>query len=66
MRTILAIDQSTSASKAILYDTNGQLIDKVSLPHKQIYPQLGWVEHNGEEIYKLLYSEWKKTVKRVL
>jgi len=56
MRTILAIDQSTSASKAILFDTNGQLVDKVSSPHKQIYPQPGWVEHNAEEIYKNVVS----------
>jgi glycerol kinase len=56
MRTILAIDQSTSASKAMLFDINGQLVDKVSLPHEQIYPQPGWVEHNGKEIYQNVVS----------
>jgi len=51
MRYILAVDQSTSATKAILFDTAGTLIDKTSLPHQQIYPQPGWVEHDAEEIY---------------
>src|SRR5207237_1265615 len=49
--TILAIDQSTSATKALLYDTAGNLLDKASLEHRQIYPQPGWVEHDGEEIW---------------
>src|SRR5256885_1114263 len=52
MPTILAIDQSTSATKAILFGTSGELIDKASLEHKQIYPQPGWVEHDAEEIWR--------------
>src|SRR5437016_3276106 len=49
--TILAIDQSTSATKALLYDTAGNLLDKASIDHRQIYPQPGWVEHDAEEIW---------------
>ena len=52
MNAILAIDQSTSASKALLFDTQGRLIDQSSLEHRQIYPRPGWVEHNPEEIYR--------------
>src|SRR2546430_17469273 len=52
MQKILAIDQSTSATKALLYDTSGKLIDKASIEHKQIYPQPGWVEHDAEEILR--------------
>src|SRR2546423_3793506 len=52
MNTILAIDQSTSATKAILYDTRGQLVAKEALEHRQIYPQPGWVEHDAEEIWR--------------
>ena len=52
MKTMLAIDQSTSATKAILFDQGGQLVDKVSIPHEQIYPRPGWVEHDAEEIYQ--------------
>ena len=54
MSLILAIDQSTSATKAILFDESGRLIDKASCEHRQIYPQAGWVEHDPEEIWKNL------------
>jgi len=49
--TILAIDQSTSATKALLFRPDGTLIDKIALEHRQHYPQPGWVEHDAEEIY---------------
>ena len=49
---ILALDQSTSATKALLFGPDGQLLDSISLPHKQYYPQSGWVEHDAEEIYQ--------------
>src|SRR5689334_23301613 len=52
MSLILAIDQSTSATKAIIFDANGQRVDKVSRDHQQIYPQPGWVEHDAEEIWR--------------
>lgn len=52
MTRILALDQSTSATKALLYDANGTLIDKCAVEHRQIYPQAGWVEHDGEEIWR--------------
>ena len=52
MKSILAIDQSTSATKAMLFDQHGRLADKVSISHEQIYPRPGWVEHDAEEIYQ--------------
>ncbi len=48
----LAIDQSTSATKALLYDAAGMVIDKETCEHRQIYPQPGWVEHDAEEIWQ--------------
>jgi len=51
MSLILAIDQSTSATKAILFDTRGRVLDKASRNHRQIYPQPGWVEHDADEIW---------------
>jgi glycerol kinase len=47
----LAIDQSTSATKALLFSANGRLLDQEALPHHQIYPRPGWVEHDAEEIF---------------
>ena len=51
MTTFLGIDQSTSATKALLFSAAGELLDHVSLPHRQLYPQPGWVEHDADEIY---------------
>jgi glycerol kinase len=52
MPRILALDQSTSATKALLFDSDGRLLDKESRDHRQIYPQPGWVEHDAEEIWQ--------------
>ena len=52
MSLVLAIDQSTSATKAILFDESGQTHSKASQPHRQIYPQPGWVEHDAKEIWQ--------------
>lgn len=48
---IIAIDQSTSATKAILFNTRCEVINRVNVEHQQYYPQAGWVEHDAEEIY---------------
>lgn len=48
---IIAIDQSTSATKAMLFDERCQMLRRVNVPHKQYYPKPGWVEHDAEEIY---------------
>jgi glycerol kinase len=48
---ILAIDQSTSATKAVLFDKNGTLINRVTIAHNQYYPKPGFVEHDPVEIY---------------
>jgi glycerol kinase len=52
MTMILAIDQSTSATKAVLFDAAGAVVDKASREHRQIYPQPGWVEHDADEIWQ--------------
>jgi glycerol kinase len=52
MTHILAIDQSTSATKAVLFDATGQVVDQAARDHRQIYPQAGWVEHDAEEIWQ--------------
>lgn len=49
---IISIDQSTSATKALLFDSDCRLVKQVGVPHKQYYPQPGWVEHDAEEIYR--------------
>ncbi len=48
---ILAIDQSTSATKVMLFDALANLVHRVSYPHQQYYPEEGFVEHDPEEIF---------------
>lgn len=49
---IIAIDQSTSATKAMLFSEQCELLHRVNIEHQQFYPQTGWVEHDAEEIYQ--------------
>jgi glycerol kinase len=48
---ILSIDQSTSATKAVLFDNKAQFVARANAEHKQYYPKPGWVEHDPEEIF---------------
>ena len=64
MSLILAIDQSTSATKAVLFDARGKVLDKASKSHRQIYPQPGWVEHDAEEIWKNVLAVIREIAKR--
>lgn len=48
---IITIDQSTSATKALLFNENCELLHRVNIEHLQFYPQSGWVEHDANEIY---------------
>ena len=50
---IITIDQSTSATKAMLFSEDCELLHRVNIEHQQFYPQIGWVEHDAEEIYKM-------------
>jgi glycerol kinase len=52
MSHIVAIDQSTSATKAVLFNAAGGVVDRSAREHRQIYPQAGWVEHDAEEIWQ--------------
>jgi len=53
---IVAIDQGTTSSRAILFNTKGKSLFRSQLEFKQYFPKNGWVEHNPEEI-------WNKTKK---
>lgn len=64
MTAVLAIDQSTSATKALIFDAQGQVLDKVSLGHQQYYPTPGWVEHDADEIYANTLATIETLVKR--
>jgi glycerol kinase len=64
MRIVLAIDQSTSATKAVLFDAQDKVLDRASRSHQQIYPQPGWVEHDPNEIWKNVLEVIREIVGR--
>ena len=47
---VIALDQGTTSSRAVLIDRAGRMVDCVQRPFQQIFPQPGWVEHNPQEI----------------
>ncbi|TDW30640.1 glycerol kinase GlpK [Cryobacterium psychrophilum] len=48
---VLAIDQGTTSSRAIIFDKSGSIISTGQLEHEQIFPKAGWVEHDPKEIW---------------
>ena len=49
---ILAIDQGTTSTRAMIFDHSGSVISVDQVEHEQIFPKAGWVEHNGIEIWE--------------
>jgi glycerol kinase len=49
---ILAIDQGTTSTRAIVFDTTGQPVASAQKELPQIFPKPGWVEHDPEEIWR--------------
>ena len=49
---VLALDQGTTSSRAILFDSRGVAVRKAQQPFRQSFPQPGWVEHDPEEIWQ--------------
>ena len=47
---ILALDQGTTSSRAIVFDKHGEIKGSVNQEFPQIYPHTGWVEHDPVEI----------------
>ena len=62
---IIAIDQSTSSTKALLFDEECRLLARTNVDHKQYYPQTGWVEHDAEEIYQNTIEAIRKLMAEV-
>jgi glycerol kinase len=53
---ILALDQGTTSSRAILFDYDGNIVTTAQKEFTQLYPQPGWVEHDAEEIWSTQFS----------
>jgi glycerol kinase len=48
---VIALDQGTTSSRAILFDRAGEIVSRAQYPFQQHYPQPGWVEHDPMEIW---------------
>lgn len=61
MNYILAIDQGTSSTRVIIFNSEGEQVDIRQYPVTQFYPKTGWVEHDPEEIWQ----QTQKAIKEV-
>ena len=61
---VLAIDQGTTSSRAILFDQNLQIAATAQQEFKQIFPRSGWVEHDPEEVWQSVLSTCRDVLQK--
>ena len=61
---VLAIDQGTTSSRAILFNHDGEIVAVAQKEHAQILPRAGWVEHDAAEIWANVRSVWPASCRR--
>ena len=61
---LVAIDQGTTSSRAILFSLSGKSIYTSQKEFKQYFPKNGWVEHNPNEIWLTTLRALKKVIKK--
>ena len=59
---LLAIDQGTTSSRAIVFDQTGQIVAQAQQEFRQIFPQDGWVEHDPEDIWSSTLAVCKEAL----
>ena len=52
MKAVVALDQGTTSSRAIVFDTSGRMLAVAQREFAQHFPQPGWVEHDAVEIWR--------------
>lgn len=62
MSLVLAIDQGTTGSRAIVFDRNGRTVASAYEEFPQHFPRPGWVEHDPEEIWRSVYRTVQKAL----
>ena len=50
MKYVLALDQGTTSSRAIVFNKQGEIVGSAQQEFEQVYPKVGWVEHQPKEI----------------
>jgi glycerol kinase len=59
---LLAIDQGTTSTRAILFDASGAVCHTARQELRQIYPRPGWVEHDPEEIWRAVVATCRQAI----
>ena len=59
---VLAIDQGTTSTRAIIFNKASEIVSLAQMEFSQICPKSGWVEHNPEEIWETVYEVIKETL----
>ncbi len=61
---ILSLDSGTTSNRAILFNHSGDIVDVAQEEFEQIYPQVGWVEHDPETIWQTQLKVAKEVIKK--
>jgi glycerol kinase len=64
MTYLLALDQGTSSSRSIVFDTSGAIVSMAQREFRQIYPQPGWVEHDPNELWQTQFATAQEALAR--
>ena len=64
MKHVLALDQGTTSSRAIVFDRRGRNVASAQREFRQIYPRPGWVEHDAKEIWKTQLTVARQALRR--
>ena len=64
MKDILALDQGTTSSRAILFDEEGKPVSVAQREIQQIFPQAGWVEHDPVEIFRTQRDTGREAIRQ--
>lgn len=65
MKYVLAIDQGTTSSRAIIFDRKGNIIAVAQQEFTQYFPQPGWVEHDAEEIWQSVQQVVREVLREI-
>ncbi len=61
-RYVAALDQGTTSTRCMLFDSHGQMIALTQREHRQYYPRPGWVEHDAAEIWDIVREILPRTL----
>ncbi|MDE6790716.1 MAG: glycerol kinase GlpK [Clostridia bacterium] len=64
MKYVLALDQGTTSTRAIIFDKKGSMVGNAQKEFRQIYPAVGYVEHNPEDIVSSAISVINEALKQ--